>query len=46
MKGGLCIYILRASMTTKDGTKIYARDNGKRAYRISIGPRRESIRKK
>lgn len=29
-------YIFRASMTTKDGRKIYARDYGKRAFRIWI----------
>lgn len=34
------MYILRASMTTKDGAKIYARDYGKRAFRIWIGPKR------
>lgn len=37
-KGGIAMYILRASTTTKDGTKIYARDYGKRAFRIWIGP--------
>jgi len=31
------MYILRASTTTKDGNKIYARDYGKRAFRIWIG---------
>lgn len=31
------MYILRASITLKDGTKIYARDYGKRAFRIWIG---------
>lgn len=31
------MYILRASMTTKDGQKIYARDYGKRAFRIWVG---------
>lgn len=31
------MYILRASMTTKDGSKIYARDYGKRAFRIWVG---------
>lgn len=29
-------YILRASTTTKDGKKIYARDYGKRAFSIWI----------
>lgn len=32
------MYILRASRTLKDGTKIYARDYGKKAFRIWIGP--------
>lgn len=35
------MYILRASTTTKDGTKIYARDYGKRAFRIWIGEKRK-----
>lgn len=29
-------YILRASITTKDGSKIYAKDHGKKAFRIPI----------
>lgn len=29
-------YIFRASRTLEDGTKIYARDYGKRAFRIFI----------
>lgn len=32
------MYILRASRTTKDGTKIYAKTYGKRAFRIWVGP--------
>lgn len=31
------MFIFRASITLKDGTKIYARDYGKRAFRIWIG---------
>lgn len=31
------MYILRASITTKDGIKIYARDYGKRAFRLLVG---------
>jgi len=38
------MYIFRASITTKDGTKIYAKDYGKRAFRIWIGPRREKAK--
>ncbi|SOY32039.1 hypothetical protein AMURIS_04792 [Acetatifactor muris] len=33
------MYIFRASITTKDGIKIYAKDYGKRAFRIWIGAR-------
>ena len=32
------MYIFIASRTLKDGTKIYARDFGKRAFPIWIGP--------
>ena len=31
------MYIFRASITTKDGRKIYAKDYGKKAFRIWIG---------
>lgn len=31
------MWIFRASMLTPDGTRIYARDYGKRAFRIWIG---------
>lgn len=34
-------YIFRASMTLKDGTKIYAKDYGKKAFKIPLN----SIRK-
>ena len=37
--------ILRASITTKDGSKIYARDYGKRAFRIWVGPGQEPVKK-
>lgn len=36
-KGGDAMYIFRASITTKDGTKLYARDYGKKAFRIWVG---------
>lgn len=39
------MYIFRASITTKDGVKIYARDYGKRAFRIWIGPGHGPVRK-
>lgn len=37
------MYIFRASKTLKDGTKIYARDYGKRAFPIWIGPGPEPL---
>lgn len=34
------MYIFRASITLKNGTKIYARDYGKKAFKIWIsGPK-------
>lgn len=39
------MYILRASITLKDGSKIYAKDYGKRAFRIWVGPGPEPIKK-
>lgn len=38
------MWIFRASITTKDGTKIYAKTYGKRAFRIWIGPGSEPIK--
>lgn len=38
------MYIFRASITTKDGIKIYAKDYGKRAFRIWIGSRPKLIK--
>lgn len=37
------VYIYRASKKTKDGTVIYARDYGKRAFPIWIGPGPEPL---
>lgn len=44
-KEGDSMYILRASTTTKDGTKIYAKDYGKRAFRIWVGPGPEPVKR-
>ena len=39
------MYIFRASITTKDGNKLYARDYGKRAFRIWIGAESKRVKK-
>lgn len=39
------MYILRASYTDKSGVKRYAKDYGKRAFRIWIGPGPEPVKK-
>lgn len=39
------MYIFRSSITTKDGVKIYAKDYGKRAFRIWIGKTPEPVKK-
>lgn len=39
------MFIFRASITLKDGTKIYARDYGKKAFRIWIGSDSEPVKK-
>lgn len=38
------MYIFRASIILKDGTKIYARDYGKRAFRIWVGSGSGSVK--
>lgn len=38
------MYIFRTSITTKGGGKIYAKDYGKRAFRIWIGPGPEPVK--
>ena len=40
------MYIFRSSIKLKDGTKIYARDYGKRAVAIWIGPGENTVLKK
>lgn len=40
------MYIFRTSRTLKDGSKIYAKDYGKRAFRIWVGPGPEPELKK
>lgn len=38
------MYIFRASITLRDGSKIYARDYGKRAFKIWVsGPKKGTI---
>jgi hypothetical protein len=38
------MYIFRASITLKDGRKIYARDYGKKAFKIWIsGPKQGTV---
>ncbi|WP_278278146.1 hypothetical protein [Blautia argi] len=32
------MYIFRAWITAKDGTKVYAKDHGKKAFRFWVGP--------
>lgn len=32
------MYIFRAYITKKDGTRVYAKEHGKKAFRIWIGP--------
>lgn len=39
------MYIFRTSITLKDGTKIYAKDYGKKAFRIWIGSDSEPVKK-
>ncbi len=43
-KGGYFMYIFRAWITTKDGTKIYAKTYGKKAFRIWVGPGPEPVK--
>lgn len=40
------MYIFRASITTKDGQKLYAKDYGLRAFKIWIGPGQDPNGKK
>ena len=44
-KGVVRMYIFRAWITTKDGVKIYAKDYGKKAFRIWVGPGPEPAKK-
>ncbi len=34
-------YVFRTSMTLKDGTKIYAKDYGKKAFKIPLNIRKK-----
>ena len=38
------MYIYRTWITTKDGSKIYAKDYGKKAFRIWVGPDPEPVK--
>lgn len=38
------MYIFRTWITTKDGTKIYAKTYGKKAFRIWVGPGPEPVK--
>lgn len=38
------MYIFRAWITKKDGTKIYAKTYGKKAFRIWVGPGSEPLK--
>lgn len=40
------MYIFRAWITRKDGTRDYAKNHGKRAFRIWIGPGPEPEKEK
>ena len=37
------MWIFRAWITTRDGQRIYAKDYGKRAFRIWVGPGTKDI---
>lgn len=39
------MYIFRSTITLKDGTVIYAKNYGKKAFRIWIGPNSEEKNK-
>ena len=39
------MYIFRAWTTVKDGTKVYAKDHGKKAFRFWVGPGPEPTKK-
>ena len=45
-KGGISMWIFRAWITGKDGSKIYAKDHGKKAFRFWVGPGPEPDKKK
>lgn len=40
------MYIFRSCITLKDGTKIYAKDYGKKAFKIWLGSGTEKLNKK
>ena len=40
------MWIFRTWITRKDGTKDYAKDHGKKAFRFWVGPGPEPVKKK
>lgn len=44
-RGGAFMYIFRPWVTRKDGTKDYAKNHGKKAFRFWIGPGPEPVKK-
>ncbi|MBR3017055.1 MAG: hypothetical protein IKH57_08255 [Clostridia bacterium] len=40
-KSSDCVYIFRAFITLKDGTRLYARQRGKKAFRIAVSVKRQ-----
>lgn len=45
-EGGIHMYIFRAYITRKDGTKDYAKNHGKKAFRFWVGSEPKSEKKK
>lgn len=39
------MFIFRASFTTKNGKKVYAKDYGKKAFKIPVGSKAKPVKK-